>query len=204
LKEWWSIHPASQLRILVSIRDDFLGKLAVIQERLAYVSTIHNYLRLRKFTPDDATDVLRAMAAKSDFAFNVSAVRQICREELGSSEDGTVSPVDLQILATGVRDLPIATRGFTADALRSMGGLEGALERYFPAQLSNPSAEDRKIALAGYTSLIYWVFGRTPLAALRGRRSRCPQILISADSPLSTATCHETSGTSGSICSYER
>ena len=147
LEQWWTLHPASQLRILISIRDDYLGRLSVIQERLAYVATIHNHLRLRKFTPDDAVEVLRSMAAESNLAFHESAVRQACREELGAREDGTVSPVDLQILATGVLDLPSETRGFTAGALRSLGGLEGALERYLLAQLANVPTEG-KTALA--------------------------------------------------------
>jgi hypothetical protein len=66
LKEWWTLHPSSQLRILVSIREDYLGKLAVIQERLQYVQTVHNHLRLRKFLPEDAVGVLRSMANESD------------------------------------------------------------------------------------------------------------------------------------------
>jgi hypothetical protein len=99
LQEWWTLHPASQLRILVSIREDYLGKLALIQERLEYVQTVHNHIRLRKFVPEDAVEVLRSMAVENNLVFHEAAVRQACKEELASREDGTVSPVDLQILA---------------------------------------------------------------------------------------------------------
>src|SRR5262249_44565852 len=65
--------------------------------------------------------------------------------ELASREDGTISPIDLQILATAVRDLP-GTMGFTAETLQSLSGLEGALESYLLAQLANAPA-GRKVAL---------------------------------------------------------
>ena len=145
---WWTRHPASQLRILVSIREDYLAKLAAIQERLSYAQTIHNHLRLRKFRPAEALDVLRSMASESKLEFDEAAVVKACCEELASREDGTVSPVDLQILATAVGDVRNAPgRGFTANTLRSLGGLEGALERYLLAQLDSVPTS-RKAALA--------------------------------------------------------
>lgn len=148
LVDWWCNHPNSQLRIVISIREDHYAKLAVIKDQLtSYADTNHNRFHLLKFEPKDAMEVLRAMASEDNTIFHEGAVLHACRSELASRQDGTISPVDLQILAVGIRDLPEAD-GYTADTLKALGGVEGALERYLTSQFENLRAEDGFAAMA--------------------------------------------------------
>lgn len=146
LERWYTRHKHSQLRILLTIREDYLAKVVGLQQRIKYLHTEQNFIRLEKFSPTKALQILRAIAVENDLVFDETAVGRICQEELSSGEDGRILPVTLQLLAASVRDLP-GSPGFTADALRSLGGLEGVLERYLQTQLAT-RGDNSDIALA--------------------------------------------------------
>ena len=70
LQQWWVSHPNSQLRILVSMREDYLGKLGLIQKRVDISFADIDLLPLWKFRPDEAVEVLRSMANESHLEFD--------------------------------------------------------------------------------------------------------------------------------------
>jgi tetratricopeptide (TPR) repeat protein len=134
LQSWYA--SASELRLLIGIRDDFAGRLAEVQQALGYDLSMQNNQLLRRFSAGEATDVLAAICEKEGITFDRSFVFKQLTQEVADRHDGLISPFDLQMLAFAIASTPEGrAKGFTAGSFRSAGGVEGLLYYYLRRQL---------------------------------------------------------------------
>ena len=130
----------SPVKILVSLRRDFTGRLHEIQKALAYLlQADYNYFDLEKFSPAQAAAIFQVMAEAENMAFDEVFIRQMCEEELASIEDRLISAADIQILAFIIKGRQSSDKAFTQTAFQKMGGIDGLLQRFLKKHLETPN-----------------------------------------------------------------
>jgi tetratricopeptide (TPR) repeat protein len=144
----WSAHSASlPVRILVSIRDDFAGRLIEFQREMDYKLTIHSNFRIEKFEPQEAALVIGVIAREAEIESDEGFIKEFTMHELADREDGTVSPVDIQIFSWMIHgQKSLGERAFNRKALQKLGGVEGLLERFLNRALKARETDARRQA----------------------------------------------------------
>ncbi len=134
LKAWYASEVS--VKILIGIRGDLSDRLLEIQQALGYSLRPNQSVRLEKFSPEQATNVLDVIAQTEGLAFNRSFVLEVARDEL-AGKDGKVLPVDVQILAQMIsRETEEGRRSFDKGAFLKLGGVEGLLGRSLTRSLA--------------------------------------------------------------------
>ena len=141
LKESLAFFSSDELKILLSIRSDFLAYIIDFQRALGFsLSADANYFDLKKFTPQQAKEIFGVFAEKEKITFDEKFVMDISQKELANPKDGLISAVDIQVLAMmldGQREEKY--RSFTQEAYEKLGGVEGLLENYLRKHLKTPA-----------------------------------------------------------------
>jgi len=129
------------VKILMSIRSDFLNYLHEVQEKLQYTLDVtRNYFTLKKFTIEQAVAVFMVIAeAEKIENRDISYLERITTEELASKEDGLISPVDLQIISLIIKSNKEKNTSYNERSFKQLGGVEGLLKRYIVEQLNVPN-----------------------------------------------------------------
>ena len=171
LGEWY--RSPSDIRILISIREDFAGRLTEIQAALGYDLTIQNNQYLRRLNVRDATDILEAICTRERIRFSRGFVERQLAQEVADRQDGLISPFDLQILAYAVSSAPEGrTSGFTAGDFRSAGGVDGLIYYYVRRQLQalegGHQANERRTAAIAVLRVLSDVESGAGLGCLSG------------------------------------
>lgn len=140
IQELWKAYlNADGLKILLSIRLDFMGRLHEIQQRLQYTLTANqNYFNLRKFKPEQAVRIFHIMSDEGKMeAFDEDFMLKMTKEELASKEDGLVAAADVQWVATALQQ----AEGFAFDekTFRQNGGVQGMMQQYLQKLLETPN-----------------------------------------------------------------
>ncbi|MEA5470475.1 ATP-binding protein, partial [Spirulina sp. 06S082] len=131
LKEWYECPEKPPVKIIFSIRADLYYYLIEIEQALAYNPSPFEVCRLKKFSPQQATEVLGVIAETEKLEFDRAFIEKMSQQELASREDGLISPVDVQILAWMLeRENMEQLRAFNEKAFQKLGGIEGLLKRY--------------------------------------------------------------------------
>ena len=99
LAAWYRESEPLPIKILVSIRSDLLYQLDDLHQALGYALGPQEVVQIKKFTPDEAANVLEVIAQTEGLEFNQKFVTELAEQELANREDGLNSPVDVQILA---------------------------------------------------------------------------------------------------------
>ena len=97
LRQWYQTE-AINLKILMSFRSDLFYLQHEIQQVLDYSLSSYNIFKLEKFSPEEATKVLRVIAETEGIEFDRDYILQVAETEL-LGKDNLISPVDLQILS---------------------------------------------------------------------------------------------------------
>ena len=137
LTKWYSNSDGLAVKIVVSIRSDlsYLLHHELIPAMNCSLG-FHNTFVLEKFTPQQATQVLKTIAQTEKLAFDEGFLAQLSKEELANQEDGLISPVDLQILAWIVTAQNTQQlRAFNRKAFQKFGGVEELMSRYLEKAL---------------------------------------------------------------------
>ncbi len=157
LVTWYNDNELTEeVKILVSIREDWFARLDEIQEALNYSLRIGsqsggNSFYIKNFSPEEATMILAVMA-EEDLAiaendkqgFERDYVQEVLEKELASVSDGLISPVDLQIIAETIKQQNTsAMRAFNHTVFQKLGGIEG-LRRSFLESMLEPLGSERK------------------------------------------------------------
>ena len=147
LEVWYAREDLQGIKILFSVRADLSYHLYEIEEWLNYAPSPLEVSRLRCFQPKEAARVLSVIAETEKLAFDRPFVERLMAEELGNRDNGLISPVDLQILASMLNRESVAElRGFNERTLQKLGGIEGLLRRYLEEVIaSKTTARQREI-----------------------------------------------------------
>lgn len=156
LAEWYHQKPVLPVKILFSIRGDFVDDLFELQKVLGFALGTQNTFRLKKFTPAQATQIFQAMAETAGLSFDKSFVAEMTEQELANKEDGLISPTDIQILSWMIQGQQTESkRGFNKIVFQKMGGIEGLLENFLKNAMYSLLSESRKqLALKVMLSLV--------------------------------------------------
>src|SRR5882724_5765183 len=147
LSEWYNRNYASPVKLLISIRSDFHGRLNELQKAMGHSLGPHQIFTLEKFAPEQAADVFRVLAESAQLECDRSFIEEMTAQELAASDDGYISPVDIQILAWMIaRQSTGEERAFTRSAFQKLGGVEGLLERFLTRALDARETPPRRQA----------------------------------------------------------
>lgn len=149
MSEWYQKRKTLPVTILISIRNDFVDHLHDFQAEMKYTLTLPNYLSIKKFESDEAAKVIGVIAEVANIEIDEGFVKELTKFELADREDGTVSPIDIQILSwmlDGQKDTD--ERAFNRKAFQKLGGVEGLLERFLNRALSVRETESRRQSAA--------------------------------------------------------
>lgn len=149
LTDWYRSPDPLPVKILVSIRGDFSHRLVELHRALGYSLSPQDVFPLEKFAPEEATNILSAIAETENLEFDHHFMREVVEHELASKEDGLISPVDLQVLAWTIeRQNSSELRAFNRVAFQKFGGVEGLLTRFLDQTLAaRVTLEQREAAL---------------------------------------------------------
>ncbi|MBP0021186.1 MAG: hypothetical protein J7647_26990, partial [Cyanobacteria bacterium SBLK] len=147
LKEWYACPEKPAVKIVFSIRADLYYNLIEIEQALGYSPSPFEVCRLKKFSPQQATEVLAVIAETERLEFDRVFIEKMSQQELASREDGLISPVDLQILAWMLeRENMENLRAFNEQAFQRLGGIEGLLRRYLEKVLETRTLASQRQA----------------------------------------------------------
>lgn len=136
LTTWYQDSGLNGVKILVSIRADLLHELYELHEALQYTLGPQDLFKLDRFTPAEAAKILAVIADTERLDFDPRFVTELAERELAHRESGTISPVDLQILAWMIeRQKGDDLRAFNRTAFQKFGGIEGLLTRFLERTL---------------------------------------------------------------------
>jgi formylglycine-generating enzyme required for sulfatase activity len=126
--------PLDPVRVVVTVRDDFVGKLAGLRSLFV----------VRRLGVDDVRRTITGPLARYDYAFDDPAIVDDLIAEVGSGEAG------LPLLQFACRTLwdgrDVARRTLQRATYRAMGGLAGALARHADHALTELSPDEHRTA----------------------------------------------------------
>jgi tetratricopeptide (TPR) repeat protein len=147
METWFKRQAALPVKILICLRSDFLDRLIEVQKLLGYSLGPHQNFRLEKFAPAQAAEIFRVIAEQEKLKCDSDFVEKLAAEELASTNDGLVSPVDIQVLAWMIAGQKLEKeRAFNEKAFRNLGGVEGLLERFLNRALEARETDVRRQA----------------------------------------------------------
>jgi hypothetical protein len=101
-----------------------------LERAIKYIPNFQEKFQLEKFTPQQATDIFQVIADQHELQIDKDYMTKICRNELINKE-GTISPVDIQVLARIVNGYPNGRhRGFNKNLFSKKGGIKGLLANF--------------------------------------------------------------------------
>ncbi|HYV09470.1 MAG TPA: ATP-binding protein [Pyrinomonadaceae bacterium] len=137
LADWYQTRSHEAIKVLVCIRSDFSDRLIELQKTMRYSLGPQENFRLDRFDPQQAAAVLRVIAQTEGITIDEAFVEEIANQQLAGSDDGLVSPVDIQILAWMIAGQnAVEDRAFNRAAYDALGGIEGLLEKFLKRALS--------------------------------------------------------------------
>lgn len=80
MAEWHRSRDSLPVKILISVRDDFADQLSDFQKQMDYALTAHNKLRLEKFEPQEAAQVIAVIAREAKLELDETFVKELSRK----------------------------------------------------------------------------------------------------------------------------
>src|SRR5262245_4075303 len=145
LTHWFAEMPSAPIKILISIRGDFLDRLNAWQRAMRSSLGPTQSFRLERFEPDQATEVFCFLAEKDGLEYDRKFLSEMTRQELADTVDGLISHADIQVLARMIeRQAMRDGRAFNRTTFQKLGGVEGLLERYLTIALEPLGTQSRR------------------------------------------------------------
>jgi tetratricopeptide (TPR) repeat protein len=147
LTQWFTAMEALPVRLLICIRSDFHDRLNELQKAMMYSLGPTQSFRLERFEPEQATEVFCFLAEKEGLEHDRKFISEMTRQELIDTEDGLISPVDVQVLARMIQRQTVQEdRAFNRSTFQKLGGVEGLLDRYLTSTLETRETPARRQA----------------------------------------------------------
>ena len=140
LQDWYESEDFT-VKILMTFRFDLFYQQYEIQQVLNYSLDSRNNIKLKKFSVEQATNVLAVIAETENIEFDRQAIQSFVEQELvdqsKDKSDEPISPVDLQILSLVIGKQGLSeNRKFEKAALNKIGRFEGLLYQYLEERLT--------------------------------------------------------------------
>jgi tetratricopeptide (TPR) repeat protein len=147
MQEWFKQRSLLPVKVIISLRSDFLDRLIELQKLLGYSLGPYQNFRLDKFEPTQAAAIFKTIATHEKLTCDFDFVQKMAAEELASADDGLISPVDIQVLAWMIAgQRREEDRAFNEKTFHKLGGVDGLLERFLTRVLDARETETRKQA----------------------------------------------------------
>ncbi|MEO0408748.1 MAG: hypothetical protein AAF289_15500 [Cyanobacteria bacterium P01_A01_bin.135] len=147
LTGWYGNPSLDRVKLVVSIRADLLHELYELQRALQYDLGPRDCFKLERFSPDEAARVLGVIAETERLECDPRFVAELAEQELAHRDTGTISPVDVQILAWMIeRQKDDELRAFNRAAFQKFGGVEGLLTRFLDRTLETRVLPAQRLA----------------------------------------------------------
>jgi tetratricopeptide (TPR) repeat protein len=145
LTQWFATMESLPVKLLICIRGDFLDRLTELHRAMKYSLGPTQDFRLERFEPDQATEVICFLAEKEGLEYDRKFISEMARQELADTEDGLISPVDVQVLARMVQRQTVQVgSAFNRSTFQKLGGVEGLLDRYLTSTLETRETQARR------------------------------------------------------------
>lgn len=136
--------PLDPVRVVFTVRDDFLGRIAGFRDELfGRVVGLRSLFVMQKLGDDDLRRIITEPLARQRYRFDDTTIVQDLIDEVGSAE-----VADLPLLQFACRMLwegrDVATRTLRRATYREMGGLAGALAQHAERALAEMAPEDKR------------------------------------------------------------
>ncbi len=156
-----------RIKILVSIREDFLSFMSEFQKTMRYSLAPHQNLKLEKLEPVDAANILSFIAQRENITFNRKFLEDISKNELADRE-GLISPVDIQIFSWIMANQSGSKGdlGFNEKNFKKIRGVEGLLEQFLKRALDSRKRESNERKEAALKVLLALTEGETRAGVL--------------------------------------
>jgi hypothetical protein len=102
LSEWYNGDSATPAKLLISIRSDFRGRLDEAHKAMGYSPGPQQIFNPERFTPEQAAEIFRGLAESAQLECDRGFIEEVTAQELAASDDGLISPVDIQSSANAV------------------------------------------------------------------------------------------------------
>ncbi len=147
LARWFAEMESLPVKVLICVRGDFHDQLYELHMAMRYSLDPTQSFRLNRIEPDQATEILCFLAEKEELEYDRKFISEISRQELADTEDGLISPVDIQVLARMIqRQTAQENRAFNRSTFQKLGGIEGLLDRYLTCTLETRETQARRQA----------------------------------------------------------
>ncbi|MDJ0582660.1 tetratricopeptide repeat protein [Crocosphaera sp.] len=149
LKQWYE-QDQIDVKILMCLRSDLFYFQSDIQHKLDYPLYSSNSFELKKFSAEEATNILETIAKIENIDFERDYIKYLFETNF-MGKDTLISPVDLQILSLVISSQKISEkRAFKKTAMQKIGEVEGLLYQYLEEQLklrekSTPTSQTEKL-----------------------------------------------------------
>jgi phospholipase C len=171
-----------QAKVVIVIREDFLGKLEVLAKR--YPQVLDHRVRLRYFTQDDAGEaILGAFRREGRFQSRLTAdlAQEVVGDLSGGAQDALVSPTQVQIICSRLWDTFGSEKAEIGVAeYRKLEGATGIVKGFFESELQQVDRELQPLAITILGNLITGsdtrdVVSEEKLRGLTGKHTTRPE-----------------------------
>jgi hypothetical protein len=134
MSAWFNGESSRSIRVVFALREDFVGRLQEFQMAMRYRLGPMANVRLEKFNPDLAANVIKALSAEFGMTVTADSAAKVA-QDLAASADGRVLPADIQIILwmwSTEREAQVDARA----RYRESGGVEGLLGVYLQRVIS--------------------------------------------------------------------
>jgi tetratricopeptide (TPR) repeat protein len=145
LARWFTEMESLPVKLLICVRGDFYDRLYELHMAMRYSLSPTQSFRLKRFEPGQATEVICFLAEKEGLEYDRNFISEMTRQELADTEDGLISPVDVQVLARMIQRQTVQDgRAFNRSTFQKLGGVEGMLDRYLTSTLEARETQARR------------------------------------------------------------
>lgn len=95
----WYQHPEHSVKIMMSVCNDFIGRMYELQNTLGYTLAPNQNFMLTSFESSEAATVFKTIVGIDNIAYEGMLAEALNTDALVSASDGLIAPADLQILA---------------------------------------------------------------------------------------------------------
>lgn len=145
LANWYQHGMNLPVKILLCYRDDLYAQHVDLQKAIGSSLPARDILYLKKFTPEQATEIFAVLAEAEQLQCKKADILKIAQRDLAKKLGERISPVDIQIVSWMIaKQKESGQAEFNEDYYLKIGGIEGLLENYLADSLKRVPTESQR------------------------------------------------------------